>query len=943
MYTQPKQFKVIESYFLNHGHAHHQIQGWEVFIKNILQEIVSESQWINEHDLKFATGSIYITTNGRKHTVSFLDVTVWPPNVKESNGEVRNVTPFECRTRGLTYANPVTCNVVHEEVWEENGEPRKHVKRYQDLPICRLPAMVGVRYDDSNVPEKNECLFDEGGYFIISGLERVLTSQLKLRVNTLFVFPGRTKFSYIAEIRSLHSTKYRSTSTLRIGVVTTKSEAVNIGVMVPFLMKSSSTPLQLGLRALFTLLDTTYDQAIAMVCPPQWPAHCRELVEQALINDALAGMTRDEILVWVGKNGTTETTKEKQRRYVYHIFQNETLPHIGMDQEPETLHKKAYFVAHMVRKVVNVHFGMEPASDRDHNMNKKLDGPGPLMAVLFRQIYRKFLRTFKMNLTKALESKKTFVSINDYINYSRITGHLRYHFATGNWSLQKGINMGVVQSLNRMTRIATYSQLRRINTPMNKDGNKNTAPRQLHRTDWGIFCCCETPEGQGVGLTKNLALLTHVCVGNTIDHAMFEETLVGWLGLTPFDPFDLRPGVVFLNGKMVGRHGDIQALYRRAIEMRRSQDGIPFDASITLEHGNLVLYTDQGRCVRPVMVLENMHKFDAIFRGTTTKGLFPELLRQGVVEYLDKREEEWLYVANSFEDAATSGKFTHCEIHPIVILGLTGSLEVFPHHNQAPRNMYEASMIKQSIGCGSLDMFKRMDLHSFVQESPQRPLVSSFMQNVRHQGALPAGMSAIVAICCYGGDNQEDSVLLKKSAVERGLGVKTYYHTISEECSNASKGEVEYFEKPDFEKHEYSNRRGGANYDTIDEDGAPVVGTILRENDVLIGKTMEILEIDEKGRQKKVRRDKSRVVRKGEHGVVDTVLFTQNKEGCHVIQVKIRQRRVMELGDKVASRHAQKGTVGAILPEENMPWTMDGITPDIVVNPQALPSRMTIG
>ena len=204
--------------------------------------------------------------------------------------------------------------------------------------------------------------------------------------------------------------------------------------------------------------------------------------------------------------------------------------------------------------------------------------------------------------------------------------------------------------------------------------------------------------------------------------------------------------------------------------MRRSQDGIPFDASITLENGNLVLYTDQGRCVRPVMVLENMHKFDAIFRGTTTKGLFPELLRQGVVEYLDKREEEWLYVANSFEDAATSGKFTHCEIHPIVILGLTGSLEVFPHHNQAPRNMYEASMIKQSIGCGSLDMFKRMDLHSFVQESPQRPLVSSFMQNVRHQGALPAGMSAIVAICCYGGDNQEDSVLLKKSAVERGLG-----------------------------------------------------------------------------------------------------------------------------------------------------------------------------
>ena len=137
MYTQPEQFKVIESYFLNHGHAHHQIQGWEVFIKNILQEIVSESQWINEHDLKFATGSIYITANGRKHTVSFLDVTVWPPNVKESNGEVRNVTPFECRTRGLTYANPVTYNVVARgglgREWRAK-EARQTLPGLADLP-----------------------------------------------------------------------------------------------------------------------------------------------------------------------------------------------------------------------------------------------------------------------------------------------------------------------------------------------------------------------------------------------------------------------------------------------------------------------------------------------------------------------------------------------------------------------------------------------------------------------------------------------------------------------------------------------------------------------------------------------------------------------------------------------------------------------------------------
>ena len=941
--------KTIESYFLNHGHSHHQIQGWEVFLKSILEEIITESQWINEHDVKFATGSVVITVGkGEKeqtHTITFLDVTVWPPNAKESNGEVRNVTAHECRIRKLTYANPITCNVLHEVQYLSEGVEKKRVRRYQDMAICRLPAMVGVAYNDNHEPEKDECLFDEGGYFIINGLERVLTSQLKLRVNTLFVFAGKSpgKYSYIAEIRSLHSTKYRSTSTLKIAVATPK-HADYIAVIVPFLMKTPTTKLILGLQSIFTLMGVSdRQQVLDLVCPAQWPLKCKELVETSLKNDILADMTREEILVWVGKNGTQEPTREKQQRYVFHIFQNETLPHIGMDQQPETMRHKAFYIAHMVRKVVRVHFGLELPSDRDHNMNKKLDGPGPLMAVIFRQIYRRFLRNFKQTLTKALNTKKTeWVRINDYINASRITSNMSYHFATGNWSLQKGINMGVVQNLNRMSRIASYSQLRRINTPMNKDGNKNTTPRQLHRTEWGIFCTIETPEGQGVGMTKNLALCTHVCVGNTVDHALFESMIVEWLDLEPFHPFKHREGIVFLNSKMIGVHQNIEAVYSDAIDMRRHQDGIPFDTSIHVEDGNLYLFSDQGRCVRPVFVMENMSKFDAIYERTTTKELFPELLRQGVIEYLDKREEEHLLVASTMEKARSSFKYTHMEIHPMVILGLIGALEVFPHHNQAPRNAFFASMVKQALGFGSLDYAKRMDLHSFVQETPQRPLVSSYMTNVRHQGALPAGMSCIVAICCYGGFNQEDSILLCRQSVERGLGVKTYYHTIVEDCST-TKGEMEYFEQPDFSKHEYVNKRGNANYETIDEDGTPPVGTILEVGDVVIGKTMEVVEIDATGKQKKVKRDKSRIIRKGEEGVVDKVLRTMTKDGLHMIQVKMRQRRVPEIGDKFSSRHGQKGTVGQLIDQWDMPYTADGTTPDIVLNPQALPSRMTIG
>lgn len=879
------QWQVLDAYFQHHGHAHHQLHGWEHFLKTILHEIVREH------------GTVHVTVGDerkQKHTVSFLELRVWPPSVRESTGEVRPVTPNECLLRGLTLKNNITCNILHEVVfYDADGEVDASkptlCRRYHDLSICEIPAMVGIRYDDDKAPHKQQCLFDDGGYFIIGGQERSLTSQLKLRVNTLYIFEGKTlgKYSYVAEIRSLHSTKYRSTSTLRVGVVQKKDEATNIVCIVPFLKKSSTTPLEIGLAGMFTLLGVPdRAEALTMMALPT-PA-CQALVERALDACMFKTMTRAEILVWVGKHGTTETTREKQARYVFHIFQNETLPHIGMNEKIETLRAKAFFLAKMVRDLVSVHFGLRAPTCRDHNRNKKLDGPGPLMAVLFRQIYRNFMKTFRQAFTKALESKKTLVCMQDFINPSRITGNLTYHFATGNWSLQKGLNM-FVQNLNRVCRVATYSQMRRVNTPMNKDGGKSTAPRQLPMSDWGIFCPVETPEGPTVGMTKNLALTTHVS-NTTLDAALLEPRVLEWLALTPFTPAT-RDSVVYLDGKMVGTTKDVNTTRRQAVLMRRAQDGLPFDCSIYVEEHDLFIYTTVGRMVRPVFVLENLHRATAIVQQSSGD-LFAELLFAGVLEYLDKAEEEYIFCASTLEQAQTSPQYTHVEIHGICTLGFAAALIPFAGNNQAPRLTFQAAQCKQAIGAAPLNLADRMDLHAFYQETPQRPLVHTRVEQLRHQSALPSGMSCIVAVLSLSGFNQEDSILVKKQFAERGGGVKTYYHTFTAECSTKND---ETFERPNLKE---VVPRAKTNYQSIDEDGFPPVGCTVKEGDVIIGKTIETCEIDSTGKQMRRKKDKSVVLRQGEGGVVDKVMLTSSTNGTLLARIRLRERSGPEVGDK---------------------------------------------
>jgi DNA-directed RNA polymerase II subunit RPB2 len=339
--------------------------------------------------------------------------------------------------------------------------------------------------------------------------------------------------------------------------------------------------------------------------------------------------------------------------------------------------------------------------------------------------------------------------------------------------------------------------------------------------------------------------------------------------------------------------------------------------------------TDGGRFVRP------------LFRVEQGKILEPPQSTEWndwvskCIEYIDPCETECIRVAMEHSDVDL--KHTHAEIHPTMILGHMASSIPFSDHNQSPRNTYQSAMGKQAVGIFARNYAKRLDKNGYILCQPMRPFVETRMMNVLKTHDMPSGDNIMVAIGIYGGYNQEDSVILNKSAVDRGL-FRTLYYTIykDEEHRNITSGKEEKFTRARRE-----NTRGykSSSYHAIQDSGVPSMNSLIKENDVVIGKVTSI-KSDPNGYQY---RDSSTTHKNSELCRVDGVWQDKNSDGYPFIKVRVVSERVPEIGDKFSSRHGQKGVIGMILSEENMPFTKDGIKPDLIVNPHAIPSRMTIG
>ena len=962
-------WKVISAYFSQHGLVSQQIGSFNQFVGNNIKEIVDENKVLKiEMDPSYKRNAEPII-----YELNFGDVKIAAnPQILESNEKInKQLFPNEARVRNLDYLSDLSVEAFLKEKKGEDSDERILGKK-QTYPIGKIPIMIRSKYCSLNNKtdiqriELRECEFDQGGYFIIGGGEKVIVAQERMATNFVYVFNKKEQsgFSWQAEVRSSLDGSNRPPVQFAVKIAKKNTHMQNdlgglITARIPYIKSD------VDIVILFRALGLESDKDIIdYIVFDESDNSFKELLRPSIELFSSDYKDKDECLEYLGNRATkgTADSREKRIKRAEEILRKDMLSHVSIERGAES--KKAFFIGYMIYRLGNCALGRAFGDDRDHYGKKRLDMSGVLLTGIFRQYFRNFLKSVESNIKDKLKNDKTGrINLEDVFDTNIITNGMKYALATGNWGKNRVgvvLKTGVAQVLQRLTFMSSLSHLRRLNTPLEKTG-KITKPRQLHNTHWGMLCPAETPEGQACGLVKNLSLMAFVSVGTPSKLIQKDlDEIPDFQKLSELSPESIRgKSKIFINGSWVGITNNPEDIMERLVGQRR-QACISKEISIVNNFMNkeIRIYTDSGRSLRPLFVVEKYknEKNETSSRLKITKQdirdltdqkmKFDDLVDNGVIEFLDVEEEESSMIAMKITDLVNNRHYcttyTHCEIHPAMILGVAASIIPFPDHNQSPRNVYQSAMGKQAIGIYSTNFNMRMDTLSYLLFYPQKPLVVTQSMEFLKFKALPAGINAIVAIMCYTGYNQEDSVIMNQSSIDRGLFRSAFFRTYTSEQRIESKLKNEQFEVPD--RRQVSKYRMG-NYGKLDCEGLIPPGTKVRGDDIIIGKTglIQYDEDDEKAEIIKRKTDLSEAIRPSEEGTIESVMLTTNRSGYTIAKVKCRSVRIPQIGDKFASRHGQKGTIGMTYRQEDMPFTMEGITPDIIVNPHAIPSRMTIG
>ena len=848
---------VVKKYFDKNSLVKHQIDSFNKFVRYDISKIIKD------------TGDIICSVNGNKCEIKFFNFSLGYINHVENDGTEMNITPHECRLRNISYTAPMFIDIsVNDHLFEQ-------------CDIGRLPIMVKSDYCLlKNIEKTKECENDPGGYFIVSGTEKVIVSQEKMNNNQVYVFEKKSnKIEYEAEIRSVKENETKSTSTIRAYILKINDGEYKLMVSLPF-FKTDVPALYV-----YNMLNEDYKNFTGNYNINK--ANDLLFYSETDLNEELGNISPVEY--FAKKSISKDKSMEE-------ILDKYFLPHMRTNK------RKCFMYGYMINKLIECFLGLRHQDDRDHFKNKRIDLPGDLLGGLFRQLYKKTHKDMSTAAQKMFEQNNT-INIHHIIKSKIVTNGLKCSLATGNWGIgpSSGVRNGVSQVLNRHSFLSTLSHLRRINSPIGKDG-KLTAPRQLHGSHAFRICPCETPEGQSCGLVKNIALTCNVTTTILSEHIKHIIYKLGTQDLEELSCIQHLITKVFVNGYFAGYIKNKNELLEQLIIMKRNCDispetGIAYD----FKYDEIRIHTDGGRCSRPLFVIKN-NKFPDI--NTINNKTWNELLSLGIVELIDSDEEENALIAFSEIDLLDRSKkgliFTHCELHPSMMLGICASMIPYSNHNQAPRNVYQSAMCKQAMGQYATNHQIRMDSFGHILWYPQKPLVKTATNDTFNFDSMPSGINAIVAIACYGGYNQEDSIIMNQSSIDKGLFRSFFYRTYKDEEKQHGSNCKDQIEKPSADECvgvKYSN------YDKLDEDGLSIPGNYLDENDIVIGKISTLSSVNETGKSKK---DYSTSVRHNENGIVDQVLITTNEHGQKMTKTKMRATRIPEIGDKYSSRHGQK-------------------------------------
>ena len=965
-------WKVIDKLFKSNQNylVKHHLDSYNDFFKNDLVKIIKEN-----NPIKLIKNQDPKTKQYKNRCELYLGgksgnrIYYGKPIIVE-NDENKVMYPNIARLRNMTYAFSIHYDL---EVFVENDGVEKSFL-LEKILLGRFPIMVQSDLCVLNKLNKElrfnlgECRNDYGGYFIIDGKEKSIIPQETFANNTMYIRDKvNDTYSHSCEIRSVSEDTSKPVRVFSIRVVspTETQKNSNIVAVIPNVRKP--IPIFILMRALGLISD-------------------KEIIEYILLNltnnkyidflrnsvyDAGKIFTQEAALRYIGS-----FTKGKGISHAYEIITDYVLPHIG----EMNFKQKAYYLGYMTYRLLRVYFKDEKPTDRDNFLYKRIENTGELIYQLFREYYaiqKKHIFTkidkeyfYNESLYKGNMEELITKNYVEFFKEKILQDGVKRAFK-GNWGSQEHTKRpGVVQDLNRLSFNSHLAQLRKLNLPLDASA-KVVGPRLLHTTQWGIIDPVDTPDGGNIGLHKNMAIGAHI---TTKALPNIYIPLLSKLGIQFLE--ELKPSMVnelskvFLNGAWIGCTDDPEKL-KDELLVRRRNSLIPIYTSIRwdISMNEIVIFCDGGRLCRPIYYIKkdkmpsyarDFVEFDKITWSQLTRGMNkPKVMYNDnkifspnelygnntmeflegnscVIEFIDTQETESAYIAMNTDELNT--QHTHIEIHPSLALGIMGNQIVFPENNQLPRDLFSCGQSKQAVSVYHSNFKNRIDKSGLILNYGQIPLVKSRYMKYINNEEHPYGENAIVAIMSFSGYNVEDSVLINKGSIDRGFFRTTYYNMYEsyEESSKISGNEI----NSNFMNVNTENvigKRPGYDYSYINEQGLIKEETILNDKIMVIGKSMTNVE------DPTTFIDMSTKTKKGQLGIVDKSFITDGEQGTRIAKVRIREERIPAIGDKVCSRCGQKGTIGLIIPEENMPYTKNGLKPDIIINPHALPSRMTIG
>lgn len=958
---------IIHSYIEQNGLNSAQIHSFNDFIHNGIQNI------LDIQNIKH----IHIEHEDKSIDIDLGDYILNSPKYTELNGDVHPLFPMEALWRNTTYASSIYIDVT---VTPKSGKSSFYEKVYfGDIPVMvrsDLCNTLPVCNDKEIMGKHSEDMLDHGGYFVIASKNesssggcaqrRVLVAQERITNNQIFIFKNRKhipKYSIYTECHSTVTGTHMTTTT--VGKIQNR-----ITCLLPWI-EGSEIPVGVLFRAFGVKNEK---EMTIMILGPSY-SEDKEALEMinSILEYSYECSTQEAALHFIGRRGrkflkdtdiiksddeeeqeeTVEEEKERNQKqtkdreaaisYAKHLVNTEVFSHIG--QGEEYANEKAIFLGYMIKKLIYVIMNRRNPENRDHYANKRIHTTGTLLKQQFYAAIRRLITELTNSTLKAMKQGHN-VNITSWIKSSIITNAMSSAISANAWSSSGSKSKGIAQIFEQYNYTAGLANMRKVTLPIDGEGGKITEPRDLQGSQFGLMCPAETPEGKKVGLVRNMALLCYITIGSDPLPVMkIVKSLVGPSYKDKY-PESLDWTRVFVNGVPMGSVKDPKKLRNELIKMRRSSSINP-ETSIAYYSWEKEIHisTESGRPCRPLLVVKDgeiVLKLDTIKSLLVHELTWSELLAKGFVDLIDKAEEEDATVIGYPSDLEKLSnearqKITHCELHPSMMYGVGGSIIPFPDHNQSPRNTYQAAMGKQAVGLPFTNPKQMMTGSFSTMRYLQIPMALSRAAVMVGFDELPSGQNAMTMITPRP-FNEEDSMEINGDSIGRDFMVTDKWV-----CYRAErrKEKAEIFGVPTEEKCE----RFRGNPGKLNEQGFVPKGTVVNQGDILIGKMIEHKHDAASTGSGIVKKKYTDVSVKYDHihpAVVDSIQIGRSGDGYEYISVMTVQQRKPIIGDKFAYRHGQKGTIGKIVRAIDLPFNLQGVAPDILLNALAFPSRMTI-